>query len=74
MRSGTYYKRKLCGARLRKCYDEAPEKIQKYLESEIQFVISKIHGKQLVLELGCGYGRAMKKVSSSVSWIMGNDV
>lgn len=74
MRGGTYYERKLSGARLLKCYDQAPERIQQYLESEIQFVISNIYGKRFVLELGCGYGRAMKKVSSSVSWMMGNDV
>jgi ubiquinone/menaquinone biosynthesis C-methylase UbiE len=74
MCSGAYYKRKLSGVRLLKCYDEAPKRIQRYLESEIQFVISNIHGKRMVLELGCGYGRVMKKVSSSVSWIMGNDI
>jgi ubiquinone/menaquinone biosynthesis C-methylase UbiE len=28
----------------------------------------------LVLELGCGYGRVMKRVSRFVGWVVGNDV
>lgn len=74
MQRGTYYRDKLSANRLLRCYEVASERIKQYLEAEIQFVISSLRGKSLVLELGCGYGRVMKEVSQHVSWIAGNDV
>jgi 2-polyprenyl-6-hydroxyphenyl methylase/3-demethylubiquinone-9 3-methyltransferase len=74
MYKGTYYRERLSADRLLKCYEIAPPRIRQYLNAEIQFVISSIHGASLVLELGCGYGRVMKKVSKFVSRISGNDI
>ncbi len=74
MYKGAYYKEKLSANRLLKCYEIAPPRIKQYLEAEIQFVISNVHHADLVLELGCGYGRAMKRVSPFVAWIAGNDI
>jgi len=74
MHKGTYYKEKLSADRLLKCYEIAPLRIKQYLDAEIQFVISNFHGADLVLELGCGYGRVMKAVSPFVSMIVGNDI
>jgi len=74
MHKGTYYKGKLSANRLLRCYEIAPPRIKQYLNAEIQFVISNLHGTDLVLELGCGYGRVMKEVSQSVPWIIGNDI
>ena len=74
MHKGTYYKEKLSATRLLRCYEIAPPRIKQYLNAEIQFVISNLQGKGLVLELGCGYGRVMKEVSQFVSWIIGNDI
>ena len=74
MDKGTYYRDKLSADKLSACYEIAPERIRQYLEAEIQFVISVLRGKDLVLELGCGYGRVMRPVSQHVSWIAGNDI
>lgn len=69
-----YYRDRLSADRLLRCYEVASERIRQYLEAEIQFVISSLRGKGLVLELGCGYGRVMREVSPHVSWIVGNDI
>ncbi len=74
MHKGTYYKEKLSANKLVRCYETAPPRIKQYLDAEIRFVISNLHGTGLVLELGCGYGRVMKEVSQFVSWIVGNDI
>jgi ubiquinone/menaquinone biosynthesis C-methylase UbiE len=74
MYKGTYYEDKLSADKLFKCYEIATPRIKQYLHAEIQFVISNILGADLVLELGCGYGRVMKAVSPFVSMIVGNDI
>jgi len=74
MHNGTYYKEKLSADKLLRCYEIAPQRIKQYLDAEIQFVISNLHSSDLVLELGCGYGRVMKAVSQFVSRVVGNDV
>ena len=70
----SYYDKKLSASRLFKCYEIANPRIKQYLDAEIEFVISNLSGADLVLELGCGYGRVMKAVSPSVSVIIGNDI
>jgi SAM-dependent methyltransferase len=74
MCDGAYYKDRLFADKLLKCYEIAPSRIVQYLDAEIQFVIASVRGADLVLELGCGYGRVLKAVSSFVSMIVGNDV
>jgi len=71
---GTYYEDKLSAEKLLKCYEIASSRIKRYLDAEIRFVISNIHGAGLALELGCGYGRVLKAVSPHVSTIVGNDI
>lgn len=71
---GTYYKERLSANRLLKCYEIAPPRIKQYFEAEIQFVISNTHRKDLVLELGCGYGRVIRSVSPFVAQVVGNDI
>jgi ubiquinone/menaquinone biosynthesis C-methylase UbiE len=73
MHKGIYYKEKLSANKLLRCYEIAPPRIKQYLNAEIRFVISNLHCTDLVLELGCGYGRVMKPVSQFISWIIGND-
>jgi 2-polyprenyl-6-hydroxyphenyl methylase/3-demethylubiquinone-9 3-methyltransferase len=63
MHNGTYYKDKLSATNLLKCYEIATPRIKQYLDAEIQFTISNVRGAELVLELGCGYGRAMRALS-----------
>lgn len=74
MHKGTYYKEKLSASGLLRCYKTAPPRIKQYLDAEIQFVIHNIQRKDMILELGCGYGRVMKEVSPFVSHIIGNDI
>jgi ubiquinone/menaquinone biosynthesis C-methylase UbiE len=74
MRGGIYYKDKLSASKLLKCYEAATPRIKQYLEAEIQFVISNVRDANLVLELGCGYGRVMRAVSPFVSMIVGVDI
>lgn len=59
-----YYKDKLSALRLKKCYDIAPPRIQKYLKAEIDHVLQKITSKDVVLELGCGYGRLLSQIAT----------
>lgn len=68
-----YYAQSLHGEALKKCYDVAPPKVMQYLEAEIQYVIDHVSGLNLVLELGCGYGRVMKPVSGYVGAVVGID-
>lgn len=74
MHKGTYYKEKLSADKLLRCYEIAPPRIKQYLRAEIRFVISNLRGSDLVLELGCGYGRVMKEASQFVTHIIGNDI
>jgi ubiquinone/menaquinone biosynthesis C-methylase UbiE len=74
MQRDSYYRHRLSSSKLLKCYQIAPPRIRQYLNAEIQFVMSHVQGAGLVLELGCGYGRAMKAVAPFVSTIVGNDI
>jgi 2-polyprenyl-6-hydroxyphenyl methylase/3-demethylubiquinone-9 3-methyltransferase len=55
-----YYARRLSADRLALCYEVAPPRVQQYLKAEIEFLQRFIKPRDLVLELGCGYGRALK--------------
>jgi 2-polyprenyl-6-hydroxyphenyl methylase/3-demethylubiquinone-9 3-methyltransferase len=68
-----YYENKLSAEGLRKCYEIAPPRICQYLDAEVRFVTGRIMGKNQVLELGCGYGRVMRQVSTCVGSITGCD-
>ena len=70
---GGYYEDRLAGEALRRCYTIAPPRIQQYLEAEVEFVIDTVRGARRGLELGCGYGRVMKRVSRYVQSIAGCD-
>lgn len=70
----SYYREKLSANRLLRCYLAAPRRIKQYLDAEIEFVISSLESRHVVLELGCGFGRVMREVSPSVSWMIGNDI
>ncbi len=74
MHKGIYYKEELSAGKLLRCYEIAPLRIKRYLNAEIQFVVSNLSRTDVVLELGCGYGRVMRAVSQYVSRIIGNDI
>ena len=68
-----YYTDKLAAERLRACYDLAPPRIKVYLEAEIEFVLSRTTPSMLTLELGCGYGRVVKRLLPRVRRAFGID-
>ena len=68
-----YYSRRLSGARLKQVYDLAPAPVRRYLDSELNHVMTKIRPSDLVLELGCGYGRVLPRLASRARWVVGID-
>ncbi|MBW2015735.1 MAG: class I SAM-dependent methyltransferase [Deltaproteobacteria bacterium] len=68
-----YYKEKLSAERLRRCYEIAPPRVKQYLEAEIAFVLERIRHRHLVLELGCGYGRVLKRILGHAQIVVGID-
>ena len=68
-----YYADKLSAQRLRECYEIAPPRVRRYLDAEIQHVLSKIKPSDTVLELGCGYGRALEKLVPNAAAVVGID-
>jgi len=68
-----YYAEKLAAERLRTCYDLAPLRVKAYLEAEIDFVLQKTSSSMIVLELGCGYGRVLRRLIPQVRGAVGVD-
>jgi len=68
-----YYEAKLSGEGLRQCYEIAPPRVQQYLEAEIQFVLSRLRRTDVVLELGCGYGRVAVRLAKIAKRVVGID-
>jgi 2-polyprenyl-6-hydroxyphenyl methylase/3-demethylubiquinone-9 3-methyltransferase len=68
-----YYSKKLAGERLRRCYELAPQPVQRHLAAEIDFVRERVQATFSILELGCGYGRALKPLAPFAKTIVGID-
>lgn len=68
-----YYSRKLAADRLRRCYEIAPPSARAYLRGEIDHVASRLVRSDLVLELGCGYGRVLAELADRVQVAWGVD-
>jgi 2-polyprenyl-6-hydroxyphenyl methylase/3-demethylubiquinone-9 3-methyltransferase len=60
--SKAYYAQKLSAERLQRVYDIAGPRVKQYLEAEIDHVASFVRSGDRILELGCGYGRALVPV------------
>ncbi|MEW5874248.1 MAG: class I SAM-dependent methyltransferase [Candidatus Zixiibacteriota bacterium] len=70
---GGYYRTALSGSRLRRCYDIAPPRVRQYLDAELAHTSTLVSGASRVLELGCGYGRALRTMSHACRFIVGID-
>jgi 2-polyprenyl-6-hydroxyphenyl methylase/3-demethylubiquinone-9 3-methyltransferase len=57
-----YYIDKLAAERLRRCYEVAPPATLVYLRTEIEHVGARLPESGRLLELGCGYGRALTRL------------
>lgn len=68
-----YYSQSLYGKTLKRVYDIAPPRVRQYLEAEIHYATKEIEGMDLVIELGCGYGRVMNRLSPYVKELVGID-
>jgi 2-polyprenyl-6-hydroxyphenyl methylase/3-demethylubiquinone-9 3-methyltransferase len=68
-----YYADNLSGERLRRCYEIAPPRVQRYLEAEIAFVLGHVKAADSVLELGCGYGRVLRRLLGCARSVTGID-
>jgi len=70
----SYYGEKLHGHRLKRCYELAPPRVQQYLDAEIQYILKKISPDCRVLELGCGYGRVLQRLTNKRRMVFGIDI
>ena len=68
-----YYSKHLSAERLKLCYDLATHRVTQYLDAEVNFVRQKINAGDYVLELGCGYGRVLKTISTKTKYLFGID-
>jgi len=69
----SYYSQKLSAEKLKLCYKIAPPRVKQYLEAEIEFILEKINPSDRLLELGCGYGRALLRLLKKTKTIIGID-
>ena len=68
-----YYYEKLSADKLKRCYEIAPPRIQQYLKAEVNHVLKKINPDDVVLELGCGYGRILPLLAQKANLVIGID-
>jgi 2-polyprenyl-6-hydroxyphenyl methylase/3-demethylubiquinone-9 3-methyltransferase len=68
-----YYSDKLSAKRLQQVYEIAPRRVKQYFEAEVNYVLQKIHKQDLVLELGCGYGRILPSLAKKAKSVLGID-
>ncbi|MDH5715426.1 MAG: class I SAM-dependent methyltransferase [Candidatus Aminicenantes bacterium] len=70
----SYYSDRLSANRLKQCYDIAPPRVQQYLEAEVNHIVQKIRPGDMVLELGCGYGRILPRLAQKAALVIGIDL
>ena len=68
-----YYSDKLSAERLQRVYEIAPPRVKQYFGAEVNHVLQKIHIQNLVLELGCGYGRVLPSLAKKAKFVFGID-
>jgi ubiquinone/menaquinone biosynthesis C-methylase UbiE len=68
-----YYRDKLAADRLKRVYEIAPPRIRQYLDAELNHVLSQLTLSDIVLDLGCGYGRTLRAMAEGASLVVGID-
>jgi len=69
----SYYLHKLSATRLKQAYEIAPFRVRQYLDAEVSHVLEKIRPGDVVVELGCGYGRIIPRLAAKAGWVVGID-
>lgn len=69
-----YYIESLNAKNLKLCYDIAPRRVQRYLREEIKHVLKKTSTNDIVLDLGCGYGRIIPQLTQKARRVVGIDI
>jgi 2-polyprenyl-6-hydroxyphenyl methylase/3-demethylubiquinone-9 3-methyltransferase len=69
-----YYSKNLNTSKLQRCYEIAPPRIQQFLTAEINFILKKLSIDDIVLDLGCGYGRVVIELAKKAKKIIGIDI
>lgn len=68
-----YYSDRLSANRLKRAYQIAPPRVRQYLEAEVSYIMEKIRPGDVVLELGCGYGRILPPIAQKARLVIGID-
>lgn len=69
----SYYTKHLSAENLQRVYEIAPPRVQQYFDAEIHYLLSKITANDVVLELGCGYGRIIPTLANKAKFVVGID-
>jgi ubiquinone/menaquinone biosynthesis C-methylase UbiE len=69
-----YYSEILNSNNLKRCYEIASPRVKQFLEAEISFVLKHIGQNDLVLDLGCGYGRVAVRLTEKAKKVIGIDI
>jgi 2-polyprenyl-6-hydroxyphenyl methylase/3-demethylubiquinone-9 3-methyltransferase len=69
-----YYLKNLNTSKLQRCYKIAPPRIQQLLTAEIDFIVKKLSNNDVVLDLGCGYGRVAIELAKKAKKVIGIDI
>jgi 2-polyprenyl-6-hydroxyphenyl methylase/3-demethylubiquinone-9 3-methyltransferase len=69
----SYYSDTLSAKKLERCYEIAQPRIVRYLNAEIEYVMSFIKPTDRILELGCGYGRVLPTIEEITPSVVGLD-
>lgn len=73
MEENGYYSEKLFAMRLKQCYEMVSPRIKLYLEAEIQYILEHIKPSDIVLELGCEYGRVLSRLAQKAKKVYAID-
>jgi ubiquinone/menaquinone biosynthesis C-methylase UbiE len=68
-----YYDDKLSAERLKRVYETVTPRIRQYLDAEVEHVLGFIRPGDVVLELGCGYGRVLPALAAKAGSVVGID-
>ena len=68
-----YYAERLGGTSLLRCYELASPRVRQYLTAEVDFVVERLRPADVVLDLGCGYGRTLPDFARAAGFAVGID-